>query len=299
MMNRLIAAGCIVLLAAAAACGRSDLFEAAASETHQAAVISRYSPPPEAVPRSQALAERKLIRIVDLELAVDDTEAAAGRIRDLATSLGGYVGATDARRRQGILSYSITLNVPASELDNAIARIKELASTVDREHLQTEDVTDRVIDLDARLRTLEATETELQALLQESRSRQHGLEDIMAVYGELTRIRSEIERYQAQLESLEKRVSLSAINVTLRPTNAARPVVAARWSPTDLARDSARSLIGVLQALAGFAIFLVIVVLPVALIVGIPLWGIARLWERTRARRIKHSPVPAEDLEAE
>lgn len=296
MMNRLIAAGCIVLLAAAVACGRADLTDEAA-ESRQAITIARYAPPPEAQLPSQALAQRKLIRIVDLELAVDDTEAAAGRIRDLATSLGGYVGSTDARRRQGILFYSITIHVPTADLEDAIARIKELASTVDREHLRTEDVTDRIIDLDARLRTLRATETELQALLGESRERQHDLDDIMAVYRELTRIRSEIEQFQVQLESLEKRVSLSTINLVLRPTEAARPVVANRWSLTDLARNSARSLIGVLQALAGFAIFFLIVVLPVTLIVGIPVWGIVRLWQSARVRRIRQTPAPTGDVE--
>ena len=295
MMNRLIVAGCIVLLAAAVACGRSDLFEAA--ESPQVVVAQRFAPPAEAEPRSQGIAERRLIRIVDLELAVDDTEATAGRIRDLATSLGGYVGSTDARRRQGILSYSMTIHVPADELESAIARIKELASIVDREHLRTEDVTDRIIDLDARLRTLRATETELQALLEDSRASQHGLEDIMAVYRELTRIRSEIEQFLGQLESLEERVSLSTINLVLRPTEAARAVVAERWSPTDLARNSARSLISVLQALAGFAIFFVIVVLPVTVVVAIPVWGIARLWQRSKIGRMGQSPAPTEKME--
>jgi len=295
MMNRLIVAGCILLLAAAVACGRSDLFEAA--ESRQAVSVQRFAPPAEAEPRSQGIAERRLIRIVDLELAVDDTEATAGRIRDLATSLGGYVGSTDARRRQGILSYSMTIHVPADELESAIARIKELASIVDREHLRTEDVTDRIIDLDARLRTLRATETELQALLEESRASQHGLEDIMAVYRELTRIRSEIEQFLGQLESLEERVSLSTINLVLRPTEAARAVVAERWSPTDLARNSARSLISVLQALAGFAIFFVIVVLSVTVVVAIPVWGIARLWQRSKIGRMGQSPAPTEKME--
>ena len=78
---------------------------------------------------------------------------------------------------------------------------------------------------------------------------------------------------------------------------AARPVVVARWSPSDLARSSARSLISVLQALAGFAIFFVIVVLPVTLLVGIPAWGAARLWERARGRRIGQSPAPTEEME--
>jgi len=55
-------------------------------------------------------------------------------------------------------------------------------------------------------------------------------------------------------------------------------------------------LIGVLQALAGFAIFFVIVVLPVTVVVAIPVWGTARLWQRARARRISQSPAPTEEV---
>ena len=70
-------------------------------------------------------------------------------------------------------------------------------------------------------------------------------------------------------------------------------MVTDRWSPTDLARSSARSLIGVLQALAGFAIFFVIVVLPVTIVVAIPVWGIARLWQRSKIGRMGRPPIPS------
>ncbi len=56
-------------------------------------------------------------------------------------------------------------------------------------------------------------------------------------------------------------------------------------------------MIGVLQALTGFAIFFVIVVLPVSIVVAIPVWGITRLWQRSGVGRIGQSPEPTEKTE--
>jgi hypothetical protein len=301
MRRALIAVGITLLVAlgVGTACGRATGLDSAPGEAQMAAsigapppaaeapaatpVVKRYAPPTASSTIAQA--DRSLIRTVDLELAADDTDAAADRIEQVAVDAGGYVSATDARRRDGVSYYAITLRVPAGGLDTILAGIKGIASVVDRENLRTEDVTDQIIDIDARLRTLIATETELQALLAASRERGDDLEDIMAVYRELTNLRAQIEQAEAQLESFRGRVALSTINITLRPTDSSRPV-ARRWSASDSLRNSVRALVAALQGVLDFAIFLVIVVLPVAVLVALPLWGLLKLWNQARARRV-------------
>lgn len=86
---------------------------------------------------------RKLIRTVDLDLRVDDTKAAAREVQALTREISGYVASINANRRQGLLYYQITLKVPVDQLDTTVERIKALAAEVQREHLKTEDVTDR------------------------------------------------------------------------------------------------------------------------------------------------------------
>jgi hypothetical protein len=276
-MRRILGVGSLLLLAVATACGRSDLFEAAESP-RESIVVARYSPPATPVVHGQGIAVRRLIRTVDLDLAVDDTATAAAAIRDLTSLLGGYVAADDAQQRGGVLKESMTLHVPADQLDVAVARISGLAAEVRRQHLRTEDVTDRIIDVDARLLTLRATETELRALLEASDARAGGLEDIMAVYRELTRVRGEIEQHQAQLESLQQRVALATINLSLQPLPPAG--VAEPWSPVEVARRGAATLVDALQALATLAIYVVIVVLPVSLLIALPTWGAVRLLQQ-------------------
>ena len=233
---------------------------------------------------------RKLVKTVDLDIVVADTDAAAKEAQALAVRLGGYVGAVNAFRMEELLHYSLNLRIPVERLDEAILALKALAVRIDREAQRVEDVTDRYVDLDARLRTLKATEAELQALLAESRKNARKVEEIMAVYRELVEIRSRIEQIQGQLLALEKLADLSTVNVNLRPTESARPVTGGGWQPGDTLRGSVRMLVALLKGLGDFAIFAVIVLLPL----GVVLWLVWRLVllliRRVRPRR--KAPAP-------
>ena len=250
------------------------------------------APAPEAAP---APADRKLVRTVSLVFTVDAPEAAADRAQELAAEAGGYVASVEAVRRGGLLHYQLTLRVPGERLDAVLAALEDLAAVVEREQVSTEDVTDRYVDLEARLRALRATEEELTALLRESRSRGHSAEDIMAIFRELTGIRSQIEQLQGQLQLLANRVAYSTVHLELRPTAAARPLVDEGWSPGSTAHSSVRALLAALQWLADAAIVLAVAVLPVLLILAVPLWLLLRLLVRVRARRRAGSSAGGSD----
>jgi hypothetical protein len=198
--------------------------------------------------------------------------------------MGGYVSAMSADRRNELLYYTLTLRVPVDRLDDVLLQVKALAERVEREAIRTEDVTERWIDLGARLTTLRATEKELLALLAEARQRGQKVEDIMAVYGKLTEIRTAIEQLQGEQQALQGLTTLSTVNVALVPTEAARPLVDVGWSPSGTARQSFRTLVEALQWLGDVAIVLLVVAVPLGLVIVLPLWLLARLWRRSRRR---------------
>jgi hypothetical protein len=255
-----------------------------------AAATTPMTPAPGGSARSGDVA-RRLVRTVDLELTVRHTTEAAQQLERLAARLGGYVANVDGQRQEELMHWSLSLRVPPERLDEALAAAKAMAVRVDREQQKVEDVTDQYVDLDARLRTLTATEAELRGLLAESRQRQRKVEDIMAVYTELTEIRSQIERIQGQLLSLQKLIAFSTLNIGLNPVASARPLVTEGWQPGDSARGSARTLIDILHALGDFVIFAVIVLLPVGLILVLAIWLLRRLWRRLRRGSRPPRPV--------
>ena len=228
---------------------------------------------------------RKLIRTAELDLTVEKTEAVAEQIQALTRRLGGYVATVNAYQRNERFYYQISIRVPVEQLDTVVSQIKAMAKEVQREGLQTEDVTDKYIDLQARISALSATEGELRALLEESRSRGHGAEDIMAIYGKLTEIRTQNEQLQGQLNVLQNQATYSTVNIQLRTTAAAIPLIDDRWRPTDTARSSLRTLVDGLQVFADIIIAFVIVVVPMALLaVVLPVWLIVRIWRLVRRR---------------
>lgn len=239
----------------------------------------------------QAEAGRKLVRTVDLEIAVKDTETAAQQIQALATSLGGFVSDVNAQRSESLMHYEITVRVPANRLDEALAGLRKLAVRIDREKLSTEDVTDRFVDLSAQVRNLQATETELRGLLAESRERGRKVDDVMAIYHELTSIRGQIEQIQGQINALEKLAALSTVHLSVRPDSVAAPIVRGdEWRPAETMRTSLRTLVKVIQNLADVAIVVVIVILPVILPILLLVWLLKR-----RKRRGPVPPTPPDD----
>jgi hypothetical protein len=236
----------------------------------------------------QAEAGRKLIRTVDLEIAVKDTDAASQQIQALASSLGGFVSDVNAQRSESLMQYDITLRVPADRLDEALVGLRKLAVRVDREQLSTEDVTDRFVDLSAQVRNLQATETELRALLAESRERGRKVDDVMAIYRELTSIRGQLEQIQGQINALEKLAALSTVHLRVRPDSVAAPIVRGdEWRPVETIRTSLRTLVKLIQNLADVAIVVVIVIVPIVLPIVLIAWLVKR-----RKRRQPVPPAP-------
>jgi chromosome segregation ATPase len=238
-----------------------------------------------------AAATRKLIKTVHFQLRVDDTKAAAEELQRLTDRLGGFVGSLSADRRDDGVYYSLTLRVPVERLEDALVEIRALAEEVDQESISAQDVTDQYVDLEARLRTLRGTETELQGILSEARERDYDAEEVMAVYRQLTEIRTNIEQIQGQLQVLTDRTALSTIDVRLSPTESSRPVVEERWRPGETAKRAFRGLLEALRGLVDLAIVLVIAVLPVLLLVAIPLWLLIRWWRGRRPRRPPEEPT--------
>lgn len=254
------------------------------AEREQAADAVTAAQPSAPQPPITGAFQRKLIRTVELEAVVAEVDSASDRAQALAKRLGGYVAHVDIQSTEGERRARLTLRVPVERLDEALAELRRLAVRIEREQQGVQDVTEQWVDLDARLRTLRATETELRALLAESRRRGHKLEDIMAVYRELTEIRSRIEQIEGQLKSLDQLASLATIQVGLQPDESGRPVAGTGWRPGDTVLASLRALVAGLKGIGDALIVVIIVGLPILAVLGIPALLVRRWLRRRRLR---------------
>ena len=239
---------------------------------------------------------RKVIANAAINLVVADTQETVRGIEALMNELGGFV--SNANLYKGyyggaeLLQGSLTLRVPAESLDEALARMEEMALDTRSRSIDRQDVTDEYSDIEAQLRNLEATENELRELLAEVRARPNATsEDILAVHRNLSEVRGQIEQLQGRRNLMDNLISLSTIEATLTPDAANRPVVEEKWRPVVALRDASRTLVSALQFLGDALIWLVVFALPILLIFLIPfallIWVIRALVRRRRRNRTK------------
>lgn len=294
-MNRLLSVACMIILAVfiAACAPRSSAplptpppvtypfgMEGAREDVGAAA---------ESMPVSE---ERMIVRTAELSLVVKDTEESAEQIKNIVRSLGGYVVDVKLWRDRDQLRGSITIRVPAEELDETLSRFKALAVKVERETSSSRDVTEEYSDLSAQLRNLEATEQELLELLRTVREKTGKAEDILAVYRELTQIRGQIERLKGRMQYLERTSAMSAVTIELIPDVLARPIAGTGWRPSATVAGALRALVQTLRFLVDAAIWMILYILPVAILILLPFIALWSFWRRRRGRK---SPIGSSD----
>jgi len=238
-----------------------------------------------------------IIQRASLQLVVRDTMATVEAAKDLVSGLGGYIANSNAWEQGEWMRASLTLRVPVENLEQALDQLKALAVKVQRESLSGEDVTEQYSDLGAQLRNLEATETELLALLTEVREKPGSTaEDILDVHRRLTEIRGEIERAKGRMQYLEQMTALATIDLELVPDPLAQPVVEPGWAPLRTATEASRSLVRSLKRLVDIVIWFVVYVLPILLLVAAPIVLLVLLirWLVRRARSRRRRKTPGE-----
>ena len=167
------------------------------------------------VPGALDTAQRQVISQASVSMEVDEVPVAVAQVRTTAESLGGFVGQLSSSGGPERQQSTMTIRVPQAEFFTALEHIKSLGK-VRSENVGSEDVTERFIDLEARLRSALREEESLLSLLDKANQ----VSEILTIERELSRIRSDIERAQGQLNFLERRVDLSTITVSLFPPDA-------------------------------------------------------------------------------
>lgn len=229
--------------------------------------------------------ERMVVQTASVTMVVTDPVDKLAEIRAMAEAMGGFVVSSYVYKTsfgEGLTAdnASVTVRVPAERLNEAMEEIKSGAVEVRTENVTGEDVTAQYVDLESRLRNLEAAEEQLTRIMESAEK----TEDVLAVYNELVRVRGEIEMVRGQMKYYEESAAFSAISAELIPDVAAQPIEFGGWQPQGTVKAAVEALISALQTLADIGIWAAICVLPIALLFGLPVLLILRAVRRRRGK---------------
>ena len=222
---------------------------------------------------AQAYAERQLILTGHVAVEVGDFEAARANLTDLAERHGGFVSDTDQQvNRQGNESWTtgrLVLRVPRENF-TAVYEAAKAEGDLLEANRQSQDVTDQLVDLEARLENLRAERDQLRRIYEDAET----TEDVLRVQERLSEVQGEIERLEARQQSLQRRVALSTIEVRLvEPRPDPDRLAPDRWYDVPLLSAFLESVDGVVVTLRALSVALAYA-LPYLLVFGVPLAAI-------------------------
>ena len=93
------------------------------------------------------------------------------------------------------------------------------------------------------------------------------------------------------MKFLSESAAFSSINVSVTPDAVAQPIEVQRWLPFEVAEAATEALLAGLQGVANLIIWVAIFIVPMALLVGAPLWFLVRWFLRRRRDRLNLNEV--------
>jgi hypothetical protein len=238
--------------------------------------------------------DAKIIRTGSIDLEVTDVPTALVTARDGIRAMGGYVGASQTQNVDDRPMASITYRIPAARWEDALdllRRLNGLTSKVVTEQTQAVEVTGQVVDLQARIKNLRASEAALQQIATNTTK----ISDVLEVQNQLTNVRGQIEQLSAALVDLQDRAGFATLTANFSVPVVAVDVATKGWEPAVVVDEASASLVNVLQALTTAGIWFVIVWLPILLVLGaivaLAIW-VGRRLGLIGSRRREDVPAP-------
>lgn len=160
--------------------------------------------------------ERLLVRSASLSIDVDDIEAASKNVADDIANIEGYI---DRTYRRDDKSISMDLRVPESGLDAFVNRASQYGVVKSRS-LSAVDVTDEIIDVEARLKNLYVLRDRFRALLDKAVK----VSEILEIERELSRIQSDIDSMEGRRSKIKSQVKYSEVHLFIEQKTIYGPI---------------------------------------------------------------------------
>jgi len=152
--------------------------------------------------------DRMLVWRASLTLEVSTVSDAMSKAIATVEQFKGYV---EQKSDRGDESASVRLRVPSTAFKNAVGALEGLGAVTYR-RVAGEDVTERYIDIDARLKNKIELRDRLRQLLQKATD----VKDVLAIETELNRVQSDIDAMDGKLTLLKNEVAYATIELDLR-----------------------------------------------------------------------------------
>jgi len=221
--------------------------------------------------------QRDIVYTGAITVRVANVDVAASKLAGLVTVTGGFIGNDQRTLDADQSTATITLRVPVDKFSGLVDQVGRLGTEQTRQ-ISAEDVTAKLVDLDSRVKTQQASVDRIRLLLAKAQS----VTEIATIESELSRREADLESLQAQRRGLADLATYSTVTVTLLGPLAA--VSTPKKPDTGFLAGLAAGWRALLRSL-GVVLTLLGAVLPFAVAIGVPVWLVLLVLRRRSRRR--------------
>jgi hypothetical protein len=214
------------------------------------------------VPLSAPRDDLQIVYTGSLQLVVDDLGASLAKGKAAVLATGGYIGASQESNDGDRSVATITYRIPATRWEDAIDDLRGLATKVIAEQTQATEVGGQIVDLEARIANLRASEASLQEIARGTGK----IPDLLQVEAQLTDVRGQIEQLEGQRAQLKDQVAYGTLVTTYGLEAVQVQQQAKGWDPKEDVDGALATLVGAGQAIVSGLIWFTIVWLPVIVV---------------------------------
>lgn len=242
---------------------------------------------------SQLPENRKLIQTVNMNVETEDLDAVLHQIDSRIGELGGYTESANVQNGSAYegsryRSASITIRIPAKDLDAFVDKVGEISNIVSSRKT-VEDVTLSYVATESRMKALQTEETRLLELMAKAET----MNDLLTVEKRLTEVRTELEQVTSALRVFDNQVDYATIHLNVQEVKEFTEVTEPETVWQRIGTGFKKSLKGVGNLLEGLFVFLIVSIPYLALIavVALGMMFIIRGCNRRKSKkRAKEEP---------
>lgn len=153
---------------------------------------------------------RKLIKEISLSVETKDYDNYIAGIRDTVASSGGYIESSNESNYSELRGFTATIRIPVGKTDSFTKFASNNVTVIEKSE-SVDDVTEKYVDIEARIKVYKAEEESLIEIMKQA----DNITDLLSVKEQLAEVRAQIESYTAQLKSLENKTAYSTITLNV------------------------------------------------------------------------------------
>ncbi len=207
--------------------------------------------------------EKNIIRRGQVGFSAEDIDKTKDEVQTVIDKYNAEISNSSDQGTGKSREVSIVIKVEEESFDEMLKDLEGVKAEKIFSSVSSEDVTEQVMDLEARLHTYQNTEKQLLEIQKQATN----VKDTMEVYKELNEIRYKIEATESQLKYYANQTNYSTIVVSISQSSVGTFEPEEKWKPLGVLKDAIRALGEFGKVLVNLAIWLVVFGIPIGFVV--------------------------------